>query len=360
MNFEDDAHPYDPPAGASGPDSVGARADLALADAALVAGRVRDRLLEAILGRDDVVDLVVISLLAGGHVLLEDFPGSGKTMLARALGEAIEPGPGAPDPAAADVRIAPFRRIQFTPDLLPSDITGVSVFQPERGTFEFLPGPVFAHIVLADEINRTSPKVQSALLEAMAERQVTVDNVTHPLDALFLVIATQNPLGLAGTFPLPAPQLDRFLFKVRMTYIDREAELRVVSTFRQRLHPAPSPLPRAGRDALVAARGALEQHVYVAPALEECLVDIARALREDERVAQGISTRALVQAVPALQARALLRGRDFVTTGDIDDLAVPLFAHRLALGPGTTDPLPIVRDALRGPLEAATRATLRR
>ncbi len=354
MSFEENAPPVpDGLAPANVPAPAPTRPDLALADAALVAGRVRDRLLEAIVGRDDVVDLVVISLLAGGHVLLEDFPGSGKTMLARALGEAIEPG-------GEDPRIAAFRRIQFTPDLLPSDITGVSVFQPERGTFEFLPGPVFAHIVLADEINRTSPKVQSALLEAMAERQVTVDNVTHPLDPLFLVIATQNPLGLAGTFPLPAPQLDRFLFKVRMTYIDREAELRVVSTFRQRLHPGPSALPRAGRDALIAARAALEQHVHVAPALEECLVDIARALREDERVAQGISTRALVQAVPALQARALLRGRDFVTTEDLDHLAVPLFAHRLALGPGSTDPLPIVRDALRGPLETATRATLRR
>ncbi len=327
--------------------------DVALAHAATTAARVSERLREAIVGRDDVVELVVIALLAGGHVLLEDYPGSGKTMLARALGDAL-------DPETGNGAIAPFRRVQFTPDLLPSDITGVSVFQPERGTFEFLPGPVFSHVLLADEINRTSPKVQAALLEAMAERQVTVDNVTHRLDELFLVIATQNPLGLAGTFPLPAPQLDRFLFKVRMNYISREAELAVVASFRQRLRPPASALPRCTRDEIVAARRAIEAAVFIAPALEECLVDIARAVRDDERVAQGVSTRALVQAVPALQARALLHGRDYVTPDDLDDLATPLFAHRLALGPGATDPVPVIREALRKPLEKATRATLLR
>ncbi|MBP7149156.1 MAG: AAA family ATPase, partial [Acidobacteria bacterium] len=258
--------------------------------AALVAGRVRDRLAEAIVGRDDVIELVVIALLAGGHVLLEDYPGSGKTVLARTLGEAIA------DPADAR-RIAAFRRIQFTPDLLPSDITGVSVFDPDRGVFEFVPGPVFAHVVLADEINRTSPKVQSALLEAMAERQVTVDNVTHVLDPLFLVIATQNPLGLAGTFPLPAPQLDRFLFKIRMEHIARDAELEVVASFRERLHGRVSSLPKVGRDEILAARAAVETAIVISPDLQECLVDVARGTRVDERVAQGVSTRALVQAV---------------------------------------------------------------
>lgn len=316
-----------------------------------VASRVDARLREAIVGRDEVIDLVVVALLAGGHVLLEDFPGSGKTMLARALGDAIE---------GADPRFTPFRRVQFTPDLLPSDITGVSVFEPEKGRFEFVPGPVFAHVLLADEINRTSPKVQSALLEAMAERQVTVDNVTHPLDPLFLVIATQNPLGLAGTFPLPAPQLDRFLFKIRMEPIARDAELAVVASFRERLHPPPSGLPRVSRDELIAARDAVERDVAIVPALQGCLVDIARETREDPRVAQGLSTRALVQAVPALQARAMRRGRAFVSTDDVEDLAVPLFAHRLVLAPGVLDPVPVVVDAIAGPLEAVTRATLKR
>jgi len=322
-----------------------------LVEAAEVARRVAERLGEAIVGRDDVIDLVVIAWLAGGHVLLEDFPGSGKTMLARALGESLDDGAS---PLSA------FRRIQFTPDLLPSDITGVSVFDPEHGRFEFVPGPVFAHVVLADEINRTSPKVQSALLEAMAERQVTVDNVTYPLDPLFLVIATQNPLGLAGTFPLPAPQLDRFLFKIRMVPIARDAELEVVASYRQRLHPQPSSRPQVTRDELLAARDAVEREVRFAPELRVCLVDLARATRADARVAQGLSTRALVQAVPALQARAMRRGRTFVSTDDVAALAVPLFAHRIVLAPGVADPLPIVNDALAGPLEAATRATLHR
>jgi MoxR-like ATPase len=322
-----------------------------LSEAADVARRVAERLGEAIVGRDDVIDLVVIAWLAGGHVLLEDFPGSGKTMLARALGESLD-GDGSP--------LSAFRRIQFTPDLLPSDITGVSVFDPEHGRFEFVPGPVFAHVVLADEINRTSPKVQSALLEAMAERQVTVDNVTYPLDPLFLVVATQNPLGLAGTFPLPAPQLDRFLFKIRMVPIAREAELEVVASYRQRLHPRPSARPKITRDELLAARDAVEREIRFAPELRACLVDLARATRADARVAQGLSTRALVQAVPALQARAMRRGRTYVSTDDVAALAVPLFAHRIVLAPGVADPVPIVVDALGGPLEAATRATLHR
>ncbi len=314
---------------------------------------VRQHLVDAIVGRDDVIELVLIALASGGHVLLEDFPGSGKTLLARALGASIEAG-------AEGDHIAPFRRVQFTPDLLPSDITGVSIFDPDRASFEFMPGPVFTHVLLADEINRTSPKVQAALLEAMAERQVTVDNVTHPLDELFLVIATQNPLGLAGTFPLPAPQLDRFLFKIRMVPIERDAELEVLATFERRIRPRPAELPRAHRDSLLDARDAIEGGIHVDPALKECLVDIARAVRNDERVAQGLSTRSLVQAIPALQARALLDGRSFVATADIEALLTPLFAHRIALAPGVDDAIPVLVDAARMPLETAARKTLRR
>ena len=185
---------------------------------------LRERLRRAVKGRDEVIDLVLTALLADGHVLLEDYPGSGKTSLAKALGESIH--------EESTVKGLPtFRRIQFTPDLLPSDMTGVSVFEPAASTFEFRPGPVFTSILLADEINRTSPKVQAAMLEAMAEKQVTVDNVSHPLNDLFFVIATQNPRETAGTYPLPLPQLDRFLFKIKMDHISRDAELEVLAGF---------------------------------------------------------------------------------------------------------------------------------
>ena len=176
---------------------------------------LRNRMKAQILGRAEVIDLLLVAVLADGHVLLEDYPGSGKTTLAKALGASI-----VDDRSVADEHIAAFRRIQFTPDLLPSDVTGVSVFDAATSSFHFRRGPIFAHVVLADEINRTSPKVQSAMLEGMAEKQVTVDNVTYPLDQLFFVIATQNPLDLAGTYPLPIAQLDRFLFKIRMDHID--------------------------------------------------------------------------------------------------------------------------------------------
>ena len=198
--------------------------DDSLSGAREVAERLGARLRAAVRGRDEVVELVLVALLSDGHVLLEDYPGSGKTTLARALGNALEEGDGTSGVAA-------FRRIQFTPDLLPSDITGTNIFDVETSRFAFRRGPVFAHIVLADEINRTSPKVQAAMLEAMAEKQVTVDNHSYLLDDLFFVIATQNPLDLAGTYPLPTPQLDRFLFKIEMKHIDRASELEVLDQY---------------------------------------------------------------------------------------------------------------------------------
>ena len=315
--------------------------------------RLRARMRAQILGRDEVIDLVLVALLADGHVLLEDFPGSGKTTLAKSLGLSIV------DDEAHD-HIAAFRRIQFTPDLLPSDVTGVSIFDAATSGFQFRHGPIFAHVVLADEINRTSPKVQAAMLEAMAEKQVTVDNVTYPLDDLFFVIATQNPLDLAGTYPLPVAQLDRFLFKIRMDHIDRGAELKVLESWRDRRDTERPDLPKVTRSEVLAARRAIDEGVVIAQAVKECLVDLAQAIREDERVAQGNSTRSLVLLLPALQALALLRGRDYVAADDIVALAPRVLGHRVELAPGLVDLQPILDDALGKAVEKLARGTMRR
>ncbi len=321
-----------------------------------VSRRLFDRIREVVRGRDEVIELVLIALFSDGHVLLEDFPGSGKTTLAKALGEAIE------DQRPPEQRgaIEAFRRIQFTPDLLPSDVTGTTVFEPKTGSFSFHPGPVFAHVVLADEINRTSPKVQSAMLEAMAEKQVTVDNHTRPLDALFFVIATQNPLDLAGTYPLPVAQLDRFLFKIRMTHIDRAAELDVLATVKTRRDVGAKHLRGVTRDEILRARRAIEDRVRVDPIIHEVLVDAARALREDRRVLQGVSTRSLVLALPALQARAMIRGRDFVNAEDLEVILPRVFLHRLELGAGADEGDRVIAAALKPAIERVARATLTR
>lgn len=313
-----------------------------------LASRIRDRVRADVIGRDDIIELVLVALFSDGHVLLEDYPGSGKTTLAKALGAAI--GDDLPNDGIAD-----FRRIQFTPDLLPSDITGVTVFDTATNGFSFRPGPVFAYVVLVDEINRTSPKVQSAMLEAMAEKQVTVDNVSHKLDELFFVLATQNPLDSVGTYPLPLAQLDRFLFKLKMKHVDRASELEVLRTWGQVREV--KVLPKVSRGDVVAGRHFLRQHVKVAPSVHECLVDIAQGLRDNKRTRQGVSTRSLVQAIPALQTLAMLRGRDFVSSDDIEYLVTPLFAHRLEVAPGAQAET-LIREAVEKPLDALSLATL--
>lgn len=314
--------------------------------------RLRARLNYAVKGREGIIDLVLVALLADGHVLLEDYPGSGKTTLAKALGDSILDD-------IEDDDIPSFRRIQFTPDLLPSDITGVSVFDVESSTFEFRRGPVFAYIVLGDEINRTSPKVQSAMLEAMAEKQVTVDNVSYPLDEMFFVIATQNPLDLSGTYPLPVAQLDRFLFKIRMDYIDRDSEIEVLNTRLERASRGDLDLPAVNRGDVVHARRVIQQQVFMHPKINACLVDVARAVRAHPQVLQGISTRSLVLMAPALQAAALLKGRDFVSDDDVHWLAPYVFGHRMALAPGAGDAEAILKEAMAPVLDQLSRSTLR-
>lgn len=302
---------------------------------------IQERMRYDVMGRDNVIELILAALLADGHVLLEDFPGSGKTTLAKALGNSL-----ADDGVEKDM--SAFRRMQFTPDLLPGDITGVMVFDPEASQFYFRRGPIFTHIALVDEINRTSPKVQSALLESMGEKQVTIDNVTHKLSDLFFVIATQNPLDAVGTYPLPIAQLDRFMFKIRMTNISRDAELNVIKSWgRPR---AKCSMPKVTVAQILEARDYVRNEIVVADSVMECLVDVIRAIRDDPRCLQGASTRSLVQAVPALQAHAFLNGRKYVSVKDIEKLAEPLFSHRLQLAPGVNDAAVLVKDALARPL----------
>lgn len=324
-----------------------------LADVRACAEKVRAWMRDNVMGRDDVIELVLIALFGDGHVLLEDYPGSGKTTLANALGNSIRDD----DPGRAGGALPEFRRVQFTPDLLPSDVTGVLMFDPESNNFHFRHGPVFAYVLLVDEINRTTPKVQSALLEAMAEKQVTVDNTTHKLDPLFFVIATQNPLDAVGTYPLPLAQLDRFLFKIKMKHIARDAELEVLRTWGSPRQP--TSLPKVDRSEILAARRFLRDNVHVATPIHECLVDIARVLRTDKRILQGVSTRSLVLAIPALQSLAMLRGRDFVAPEDIEHLVIPLFSHRMELVPGVEDAGVVIKEAIRGPLEALAKKAMR-
>jgi MoxR-like ATPase len=329
--------------------NMDSRTSLDLDQSRAVLDKLRARAAATVIGRDDVIELTLIALLADGHVLLEDYPGSGKTTLARCLGESLTTG----------AALAPFRRIQFTPDLLPSDVTGTAVFEPERSRFTFRPGPIFAHIVLADEINRTSPKVQAAMLEAMAEKQVTVDNDTHRLDPLFFVIATQNPLDVAGTYPLPTPQLDRFLFKITMRHIDRKSELDVLKQYPRPSLDMASALPMVSREELLAARQTIRDKVVLSEAMRGAMVDLATALRSDERVLQGASTRSLVLMMPALQARALLRGRDYVAPDDLAALALPVFGHRLECVPGVLDKGEVIKACLGPIVEKLAAASMR-
>ena len=269
-----------------------------------------------ICGKRDVIELVIAALLADGHVLLEDIPGVGKTSLAKALAASID---------------GEFGRVQFTPDLLPTDVSGVSIFHRGRDAFEFRPGPVFANIVLADEINRASPKTQSALLEAMAERQVTVDGNTYELAAPFLVIATQNPIEHEGTFPLPDSQLDRFLIRIEVGYPSADAELAMLDR-----HSEASPLetlqPVIGTADILALRG-VANGIHVAPALKEYLVQIASATRSHPQFELGMSPRATLSLLRVARVWAAMGDREYVTPDDVKRLAEPVLAHRLLVTP---------------------------
>jgi MoxR-like ATPase len=269
-----------------------------------------------IVGKRSQIELLMVAMLCQGHVLIEDVPGTGKTMLAR---------------AAAGSMGASFNRLQCTPDLLPNDITGVSVFNQQRGTFEFRPGPVFVNILLADEINRSTPRTQSALLEAMQERQVTVDGVTRPLPAPFIVLATQNPIEYEGTFPLPEAQLDRFLIRIALGYPELDDEAQILENLRKQ-HPIESVQQVVEGSALVDLHDAITD-VYVDGSLVRYVLSIVRATRAHPDVALGASPRGSLALYKTSQALAALRGRDYVLPEDIKTLAPLALAHRLIVKP---------------------------
>lgn len=279
-----------------------------------IAHQIRQEVGRVVVGKDQVVELLLIALFCEGHVLLEDVPGIGKTTMAKTLARTLH---------------CSFSRIQFTPDLLPSDITGVNIFNQRDNVFEYRAGPIIAQLVLADEINRAGPRTQSALLEAMEERQVTVDGETRILPYPFLVLATQNPVELEGTFPLPEAQIDRFLMRIRLGYPDREEERQILHRFREE-NPLAHIEPVVTVDAIRSA-GQICRQVYVHPAVEDYLLDLVHASRTDADIELGVSPRGTLAFYRAGQALAAIRGRSYVIPDDLKSLALPILAHRLAL-----------------------------
>jgi MoxR-like ATPase len=307
---------------------------------------LRGNLEKIIRGRSDTIKLVLTGLVGNGHVLLEDYPGSGKTTLAKSLGLSVDC--SATD--SEDNGIVPFRRVQFTPDLLPTDVLGVTVFEPKSSSFRFQHGPIFAHVVLADEINRTGPKVQAAFLECMAERQVTIDNVTHPLDSLFFVIGTQNPLDLAGTYPLPLVQLDRFLLKIPMKYVDFDTELEILSEIDSINSELKSISPVVTRAQILEARNAVSE-VHLSSSIREAIVKIVQATRDNPLLQFGASTRAAIMLQRALGAWALNQGRSYVTEDDLKFIAPFVLQHRLKFHPGAGDPKEAFEELIKPHIE---------
>jgi len=282
------------------------------------AARIVENIERVIVGKHDVIERVLVSLLCEGHVLIEDVPGIGKTMLAKSVARSLG---------------CTFQRIQFTPDLLPSDVTGISFFNQKLQEFEFRPGPIIAQVVLADEINRATPRTQSALLEAMQERQVTVDGQTRPLPRPFLVLATQNPIELEGTFPLPEAQIDRFLMRLKLGYPSEAEENRILLRFEAQ-DPLESLMPVVSAEELTDLQKERAK-VRVEESLREYIVRVVRATREHPAVQLGVSPRGTLALYQTAQALAAIRGRDYVVPDDVKELAPSVLTHRIIVDPQT-------------------------
>jgi MoxR-like ATPase len=305
-----------------------------LAEVGAISNRVIDEVEKAVVGKREALELLMLGLLADGHVLLEDFPGLAKTLMARSFARATS---------------LDFSRIQFTPDLMPSDVTGSSIFNQRESDFEFRPGPIFANLLLADEINRAPPKTQAALLEAMQERQVTTEGETRRLGPPFLVLATQNPIEYEGTYPLPEAQLDRFLLRMSVGYPDREAEWRVLAERAERGTDEVELHPVVDRDTLLAMQHACEA-VHVSEPVGLYMVDVVAATRTAQSIQVGASPRGSLALLKLSRCRAALDGRDFVTPDDVKAVAMPALAHRLTLRPELwvqrVSPEDVVRERL--------------
>ena len=304
-----------------------------MAEIQAIADKIVENVEKVIVGKRQAVQLTVLGLLCQGHILIEDVPGVGKTVLAKSLAKSVG---------------CDFQRIQFTPDMLPSDVTGVSVFNQKTREFEFRQGPIFAQIVLVDEINRATPKTQSALLESMEEKQVTVDGTTYPLEEPFMVLATQNPIEYEGTFPLPEAQLDRFMLRINLGYPDKTQEIEILDR-QQHKHPIEQLEQAVSVEELIAAQKAVRE-IYMDTQVKEYIVDVVRKTREHPDVYLGASSRGAIALYRLCQARSAMFGRDYVLPDDVKALASAALSHRIIVGPAARikdiEPSAIVQDIL--------------